>query len=181
VPLLTDEHYDAQPLEVDAESRTIRGLAVPWDQPGHPGGSGGRPVVFTAECLTRSLQERGHRVRLLLDHDASRPIGRLVEWSSQPEGLLTVWRIARTPTGDAALAEAAEGIRDGLSVGVDVLRTSARRDALEVLEARCTEVSLVSFPAFDAARVSSVAASESIPGRDPRILRLRLLTSGAIK
>ena len=178
--MLTDELFPEAPgVEVDAESRTIKGIAVPWDVEGSPAGSGGRPVVFDRESLTKSLQERGHRVRLCLDHDRSKPVGKLTEWSSQPEGLLTVWKIASTPAGDVALTEAAEGVRDGLSVGVDVIRTSARRDVLEVLEARVTEVSLVSFPAFDTARVLDVAASESIPGRDPRNLRLRLLLAGA--
>jgi HK97 family phage prohead protease len=103
-------------------------------------------------------------------------VGRLVEWSEDEAGLSTSWRLANTPAADAVLAEAADGVRDGLSVGVEVIRSAPRGGVLEVLEGKLVEVSLVAFPAYEAARVERVAASDSptIPGRDPRTLRLRL-------
>lgn len=157
----------------DPEARTITGTAVPYGVPGNPGGVSG-PVVFLAGSLARSLDERSHRVRLVVDHDRTRPVGRLESFQDTPAGLITTWKIASTAAGDAVLTEAAEGIRDGLSVGAEVIRSSPRGGALEIVEARLVETSLVALPAFDSARVSRVAATQTTPGRDPRTLRLRL-------
>lgn len=159
----------------DAEARTITGLAVPYGVPGRPGGDISGPVMFAAGSLTRSLTERADRVRLVVDHDRARPVGRLDSWEETPEGLSTVWKIARTPAGDSVLAEAVDGVRDGLSVGAEVIRSTPRNGVIEVVEARLVETSLVAFPAFDAARVSRVAATTTNPGRDPRTMRLRLM------
>ena len=159
----------------DVEARTITGLAVPYGVPGRPGGDVSGPVVFAAGSLSRSLTERGDRIRLVVDHDRTRAVGRLVSWDDTAEGLHTAWKIARTPAGDAVLAEAADGVRDGLSVGAEVIRSAPRNGVIEVTEARLVETSLVAFPAFDSARVSRVAATTTSPGRDPRFLRLRLM------
>ena len=160
---------------VDAESRTIEGLAVPYGLVGRPGGAfTGTPVEFAPGSFARSLNARADKVRLIVDHDRSRPIGRLVSFEERPEGLHTVWKVASTPAGDHVLAEAADGIRDGLSVGADVVTHTRLADRVQVTEARLIEVSMVAFPAFDSARVSRVAAAEPVPGRDPRSLRLRL-------
>lgn len=162
----------------DTDTRTISGLAVPYGGPGLPGGAfRGRPVVFAAGALTRSLEERASKLRLIVDHDHTRAVGRLTAWADQPDGLHTTWKVARTPAGDAVLAEAADGIRDGLSIGADVIRYTERGDTVEVTEARLLEVSLVAFPAFDTARVTDVAAQHDTahtPGVDPRVLRYRL-------
>ena len=164
--------FEVAAASADVESRTISGVALPYGVPGNPGGASG-PVVFAAGSLSRSLSERANRVRLVVDHDRSRPIGRLLSFEDSVEGLSTLWKVARTPAGDDALAEAADGVRDGLSVGVEVIRSLPRDGVLEVVEARLVETSLVAFPAYESARVQRVAASES-RGRDPRVLRLLL-------
>lgn len=170
---------DAPSLTASADSRTIEGIAVVYDGPGSPSGMfGGRTVSFAPGSLDRSLKARASKVRLLVQHDMAHPIGRLTSWVNKPDGLFTTWRIASTPAGDSALVEASEGIRDGLSVGVEVLRYDQTRGTIRVTEGRLLEVSLVSIPAFDDARVSRVAASHHLPGRDPRSLRLSLLLKG---
>ena len=159
---------------VDLESRTITGIAVPYNVTGSPGGSFRSPLEFAPGAFSRSLAARAHRVRLIVDHDRSRPIGKLLDFEESPQGLTTRWKIASTPAGDQMLAEAADGIRDGLSVGADVIQHEVARDRVRVTEAKLIEVSLVAFPAFDAARVTRVAAHLIPAGRDPRTLRLRM-------
>jgi HK97 family phage prohead protease len=160
----------------DLETRIIEGIAVPYNEQGLPGGAfAGTPVMFRPGALTRSLNERSGKVKLIVDHDRTRPIGRLTKFTDTPTGLNAKFTIARTPAGDAVLAEAADGVRDSFSVGVAVLDHTVTATGIEVIEARLEEVSLVSFPAFAGATVDRVAATEQAPARgtDPRVIRLR--------
>jgi HK97 family phage prohead protease len=153
------------------QARTVTGTAVHY---GTIGRTSAGPVVFAPGSLTRSLTARASKVRLCLEHDRARVVGRLTDYDDGPTALLASFRIAGTPAGDLALVEAAEGVRDGLSVGVDVIHATRDRDgALVVTEAALHEVSLVAFPAYDDARLTDVAASD--PGHhDPRAIALRL-------
>lgn len=170
---------DAPAVTAAVESRTITGQAVPYNDPGRPASSlGGRGMVFLHGSLDRSLTARADKVRLLVQHDSAHPVGRLLDWRNTDEGLETTWKVARTPAGDLALAEASEGVRDGLSVGVEILDYEDRDGYVNVTEAKLLEVSLVSLPAYDRARVHRVAASHPMQGRDPRTLRLQLLLKG---
>ena len=172
--------HDLPAITASVESRTIEGLAVPWNDPGRPMGTGslrGKGLSFLPGSLDRSLKARASKVRLLVQHDPARPIGRLVDWDNMASGLQTRWKLASTPSADIALTEASEGIRDGLSVGVEVLDYEDRPDVVNVIEAKLVEVSLVTIPAYDIARVSHVAASLET-GRDPRSMRLNLLLKG---
>lgn len=170
---------DVPSVTAAVESRTISGQAVPYNDPGQPASSlGGRGMVFLHGSLDRSLQARAEKVRLLVQHDAAHPIGRLVDWQNTDHGLDTTWKIASTPAGDVALAEASQGVRDGLSVGVEILDYEERDGYVNVTEAKLLEVSLVALPAYDRARVHRVAATYPTAGRDPRALRLNLLLKG---
>jgi HK97 family phage prohead protease len=59
-------------------------------------------------------------VKLLLEHDKTRPLGKLVDISATELGLKATFRLAKTFAADDALEEAATGLRDGFSVGVMV-------------------------------------------------------------
>ena len=58
------------------------------------------------------------------------------------------------------LAEAAEGLRDGLSVSADVTASDDQPAGMWVTAARGRHVALLSEPAFDTARVTAVAAAQ---------------------
>jgi hypothetical protein len=96
-----------------------------------------------------------------------RPIGRTLSMSQaydssgNPVGLDAVFSIAPTTSGSDSLVEAALGLRDGFSVGVKVNDHDFVDGVLTVAKGSLDEVSLVSEPAIDSARVSSVAASET--------------------
>jgi hypothetical protein len=77
------------------------------------------------------------------------------------QGIDATFKIAETTAGNDALVEAATGLRDGFSVGVKVNAHDFVDGVLVVAKGSLDEVSLVSDPAIDSARVSSVAASET--------------------
>src|SRR5690606_16303258 len=68
------------------------------------------------------------------------------------------------PERDQALADAANGVRDGFSVGVDITAHEFDDDGTLIVNAgHIREVSLCAVPALDDARVTSVAASSPTP------------------
>ena len=72
------------------------------------------------------------------------------------------FKIANTTAGSDSLIEAAEGLKDGFSVEVEVsdYETDKKTGAMRVTAGELTGVALVSEPAVRSARVSEVAASE---------------------
>lgn len=160
---------------VDVQKRTIEGLAVPFGPAGQT--SAGRLQFSPGSLAFRDPS----RVKLLREHDQRDAVGvgqeltelsaadvdaRMVAAGREPLGLPGLWARFRVPegtNGDAALAEAATGLRDAFSVGVqldDATATNLRRSQGAAIQGRgaLREVSLVSVPAFDDARVGSVAA-----------------------
>jgi HK97 family phage major capsid protein len=63
--------------------------------------------------------------------------------------------------GEDALVEATEGLRDGFSVGAQINEWTNNKGTMLITSATLDEVSLVTDPAIDSARVSEVAASEN--------------------
>lgn len=140
----------------DLEKRTISGILVPFGELGF--GSWG-PTVFDSGSVSI-----GDNVVMLMDHDVTRPVGRLVEATTTDAGIHGTFKIASTPAGDTVLLEASEGLRTGLSVGVQVEKylIDENSDAIHIVDSTLRETSSVVFPAFDSARVDKVAASEPI-------------------
>jgi HK97 family phage prohead protease len=138
----------------DESQRFVEGIVVPWGETSFltPDPKGER---FTAGSLTRSIGERGHRLKLFHAHNHDRAIGRAVEW--RPDDAAGCWaqfRIAATPAGDEVLTEVQEGMLDAFSVGFRPIRMRRGPDgAREVLEAALHEVSIAPVGAYDGARV----------------------------
>jgi HK97 family phage prohead protease len=151
---LTAQLVTLDAAEGDTPSRTITGLAVPWDTVATL--SGGEQVKF----LKGSLPEDGPAPKLLEFHDDTRVIGVVTERVSTDEGMMFSAKLATTRAADDSLALLAMGALDSVSVGA--VPTKFKRTAggvLEVSEARWLELSVVTVPAYADAQVYSVAAS----------------------
>jgi HK97 family phage prohead protease len=138
----------------DTPGRTITGRIVTWGEIGHTSRGATR---FAPDSITAS-----NTVKLLLEHDSTRPIGRAIQLSEVPEGLNASFRIINTQSGTDALTEASEGLRGGLSVGAIIHDSHIDHEGtLVVTSAELDEVSLVVNPALATARVFDVAASHN--------------------
>lgn len=143
---------------VDSSARTISGLLVPFGVPGQT--STGR-LIYTKGSLRWSDPRR---VKLLVEHDQRLSVGYATELVEMDDGLHGTFHVPPGELGDQVLAEASSGVRDGLSVGVeldDVTMQRLRRQQGAAINAsgQLRETSSVSVPAFDAARIESVAAA----------------------
>jgi HK97 family phage prohead protease len=136
----------------DNRKRTISGTIVSWEEKGITSAGA---TVFQKGSIDFSKP-----VKLLLEHDRTRPIGKLIDITADDKGIEATFKIAGTIAGDDSLLEAAEGLRDGFSVGVVVDDWDANKGVMRVKASKLVEVSLVSDPAIDSARVADVAASE---------------------
>ena len=160
--------FNAQLVTLDASadetqpSRTITGLAVPWDVVANLSGDVG-PVKF----LKGSISVDGPMPKLLEYHDDTRVIGRVTERVSSDEGLMFSATLSKTRAADDAMALLADGSISAVSIGAVPLKFKRVDGVMEVSEARMIELSLVSFPAYADAEIQSVYASaedeEEIP------------------
>ena len=137
----------------DSRKRTISGTIVTW---GERGNTSAGATVFEKGSIDFSKP-----VKLLLEHDRTRPIGKLIDITADESGIEATFKVAATIAGDDSLLEAAEGLRDGFSVGVKINEWKNEEGVLRIKASSLQEVSLVTEPAIDSARVAEVAASET--------------------
>jgi len=137
----------------DAETRIIAGRIVQWDAEGNT--SAGR-----TKFLPNSI-EFGKNTKLVLEHNRTKPLGKLVEWSQDDTGITASFKIAKTTAGNDALEEAATGLRSDFSVGVEVDAWDNKDGVMAISASKLIEVSLVTDGAIPGAEVEKVAATET--------------------
>ena len=137
----------------DTNKRTISGTIVSWNEAGNT--SAGK-TVFAKDSIDFSKP-----VKLLLEHDKTRPLGKLIDITANDQGLEGTFKLAKTFAADDALEEAATGLRDGFSVGVMVDAWDNKDGAMVISKSSLQEVSLVSDPAIASAKVESVVATNT--------------------
>jgi HK97 family phage prohead protease len=137
----------------DAESRIIAGRIVSWNAEGNT--SAGR-TMFEPDSITMSKN-----TKLVLQHDTTRPLGKLMSWEQDATGITAEFRIAKTTAGNDALEEAATGLRSDFSVGVDVQAWDNKNGVMAISASNLIEVSLVTDGAIPGAEVAKVAAEEN--------------------
>ena len=142
-------------LECSISERTISGKIVPFG--GEIGQTSAGKVVFEKGSI--EIPE-SPKPKLLLEHDAKKPIGRMVSYREDEDGIYATFKISNTQRGTDSLIEASEQLRSGLSVGVEVVDSKRDGNLLRVLSSKMMETSLVQAAAFKSAEVLSVAASE---------------------
>ena len=147
--------FSSQIESADGERRIIAGKIVPYEEVGNT--SVGK-VVFAKDSI--EIGDPG-KVKMLMQHRPEKPIGRMQNFNKAEDGIYASFKISASMQGQDALILAGEQLIDGLSVGVDVNKSIQKKEYLYVTSASLREVSLVESPAFTAAQVTKVAASEN--------------------
>lgn len=136
---------------VDVESRTIRGLAVPY---GVEGTNQGRRWMFSKGTVR---PRGGMTVKLWGIHEKAQAFGKVTEWDDQDDGLHVAFSVARGADGDRALTMAEDGVWDSLSIGPSPEAKFQLRDGVyHSVDVPIHEISLTPAPVFSGARVHSV-------------------------
>jgi HK97 family phage prohead protease len=146
-------------LQVRSDQRTICGIAVPFDTETEISeGRHSYKEMVKRGAFTRTIRERGpERVKALLNHDRqAAPIGRAETLREDAAGLYTELRISKTVAGDEALELVRDGALDAFSIGFVPVQADRRGDTVIRTEVSLREISVVAFPAFEDARITSV-------------------------
>ena len=148
--------FEGQVLAANVETRTIKGLVVPFSKVGNTSAG---PVRFEFGAFGDIDPSQ---IVLNAEHDRTRPLGRGVAESLEvsPAGISMAFKIAPTNAGNDALIEAAEGLRPAFSIEANVNEYTIEKGVMVVSAARMEAVAHVTNPAFKDAQISQVAASE---------------------
>jgi HK97 family phage prohead protease len=139
----------------NGDKRTISGKIAPYGEVGNT--SAGR-VVFAENSIT---VPEPSKVKLLMSHDNSKPVGRMQSVTSNKTGLYGSFKVSASTRGSDAILLAQEQLMDGLSVGVEVEDSRQEKDYLLVTAATLKEVSLVESAAFSSAAVLKISATQN--------------------
>ena len=152
-------NFEGQVLAASVETRTIRGLVVPF---GKSGNTSAGPVRFEFGAFGDIDPSQ---IILNAEHDRTRPLGRGIGDSLEvsPAGISMAFKIAPTNAGNDALVEAAEGLRPAFSIEAKVNEYTIEKGVMVVASANLEAVAHVTNPAFKDAQISDVAATEEIP------------------
>ncbi len=147
--------FSQQIQAADTERRIVSGLVAPY---GEIGFTSAGPVMFERGSITYG---EATDIKLLMQHQADKPVGRAISFSDSTEGVYGSFRLSMSTRGQDALTLAQENLVSGLSVGVDVTASKPMGDYLLVTAAVLKEVSLVESAAFSSASVTDIAAARA--------------------
>jgi HK97 family phage prohead protease len=153
-------YIEASSIECSEERREISGKIVPMGT-GEIGSTNLGQYTFAANSIQI---EDPSKIKLLSQHDLSKPIGRMTASETRADGIYATFKLSRSTSGNDALIMAQEGLITGLSIGAEIIASKPSKDGYTVVsQAKLKEVSLVTVPAFASAEILEIAAEEVIP------------------
>jgi HK97 family phage prohead protease len=166
------EFRAAQVAEVSYPKRVIELVVMPYEVEAQVGYRGRLITEICSRGAYTGVEERTSRIKVNLDHDRARTLGRTVALHpSREEGLVAEIKLTRLEEGERALVMADEGILDA-SAGFGLLmdkQTGRVKQGAEVWETRdrrrlnhlfLDHIALTSSPAYEGARVLAVRRQE---------------------
>lgn len=165
----------AADLSIRSDGRTVHGIVVPFGKVARV--SDGGPTYdegFERGAFSKTLRQRGPaRVKLLMHHDRTEPIGVARELEEQDSGLYGAFRVSETERGDEALTLLRDGVLDSFSVGFAPVQHVKRGRVTWRTEVGLREASLVTFPAYEDALVGGVRSLDDFDDDEIRELAAR--------
>ena len=129
--------------------------------------------IVAQGAFTRSIAS-GRKVKMLYQHDPDDLIGIWDEVAEDGNGLRVKGRILTSVRkGREAYELAKAGALDGLSIGYRTVKSMDRNGKRVIMQADLWEVSLVTFPMNEQARIDAVKAAEMPRDEIERLLTLR--------
>lgn len=135
---------------VDQDTRTIRGILIPWGEKSRTSASKTKPITFARGSVT--LPRDPAVASLNLEHDRFSPLGRGARFEDQETGLYAEFVIADTDEGDAWLAD------HGTFVKLSAEVRDIERDEADFGTAKLTGAALVTEGAFASAALFAIDA-----------------------
>jgi uncharacterized protein len=154
MPLRATRRGPGTPLQVRSGHGVFTGYASLF------GRRDGQGDIMMPGAFAASLRKRGERnIRMLFQHDPGEPVGKWSEIRETAKGLYVRGVLnTKVQRGRELLALLEEGGLDGLSIGFRTVRARNERaiGARLLLEVDLWEISLVTFPMLEGARVDGI-------------------------
>ena len=125
---MADVQIQAGSLYADLTERIVTGLLLPYGELGQT-----NLGKFSVKPGAVTIPSDPDVVTLNVQHEREEPVGRAVELTETPAGIVGTFRIAKTDEGDTVLAEIAEGTRSKLSAEVKNVVIRSREAVAGVL------------------------------------------------
>lgn len=148
-----DHKFVSFEVKAEGEARTITGRGSVFGNVDRGGD------IVAAGAFSESIAS-GRKVAMLWQHDAREVIGVWTAVKQDGEGLLLEGVLADTPRGNEVYALLKMGALDGLSIGYRTVDWKYQDDVRVIEKAELWEVSVVTFPMNELARVDSVKAAD---------------------
>jgi HK97 family phage prohead protease len=122
----------------------------------------------------RQSLNAARKVKMLFQHDPSAVVGVWTSMEEDEKGLRVSGKMLTTVRAGAEAYELVKaGAIDGLSIGYRTIKSMDRNGKRVIMQAELWEVSLVTFPMNEMARIDAVKASEMPRDEIERLLTLR--------
>ena len=147
--------------ETDDDNRTIKGYASVFGNL-----DSDKDIIFKG-AFKRSVKEWGpegkDRIKLVAQHDISRPVARITELKEDSNGLYMEAKFGTHKDGDDYYRMAKEGIINEFSVGfVPVEKEENKKGGYDITSIKLYEVSMVTVAANDEAIVTDVKSADPL-------------------
>jgi uncharacterized protein len=153
-------HFSFELRADQVHGRTLIGLAAPFNSPTTIRDAyGDFTETIVPGAFTRTIAERGSKVRLLGNHDRSSfPLGKVLRLSESARGLEMEARVSDTTAGNDVLTLVRDGVVSGLSIGFQDMNPTWNADYTDrqITEAKLLEISVVADPAYADAQLTGV-------------------------
>lgn len=157
----------AGPIPVDADGR-FAGYASVFNRLD----SGGDIVLPRA--FAKSLRSRAGRIRLLFQHDPKEPVGFWEELREDAHGLFARGKLVPgVPRADVLKRLIEAEALDGLSIGFRTVKASRQAGNRLLHEIDLYEISIVTFPMMEAARIAAPVSAGAAIAAATRTIRNR--------
>jgi len=141
----------------NGEGRIVFGRIVPYGQVATVNdGAGPYREMFAPGAFKRSIEQRTHKIKLLINHDRTKlPVGRALSIQDRPDGAYGEFLVSRNQLH--LLDDVEDEIVDSFSVRFRGIAGKRRDGVMVRTEAALgEEVSLVGFPAYTDADIGGV-------------------------
>ncbi|MGG3737203.1 HK97 family phage prohead protease [Aeribacillus pallidus] len=120
--------------------------------------------VMEPGAFTKTIQERGHKVKVLWQHDPWMPIGKAIHLEEDNHGLFVKAKISQTEEGKRAMTLIKDGVIDELSIGFSTVKDEwdTEKGVRRIKEVKLYEFSPVTFAANDQALITAAKSNNRL-------------------
>ena len=131
----------------------------------------GGDIVMPGAFSTSIARKGASGIRLLFQHDPGEPVGRILRLYEDQRGLRVEGSLTPgVPRADSLRALVRDGALDGLSIGFRTIRSTRDRSSghRRLLQVDLWEISIVTFPMMERARITLPTRTPDQISRPPR-------------